>query len=194
MAGAVSDVMEAVYAGLDLGTSGCKGVLVTAGGRVVARAAARYPTHRPEPGAAEQDTGDWLKAFTSVTLGLAQAVAAEHWRAVGLSAMLPTLVLTDGVGAAATPGGTGAPLSGGPLEPLGPAITWEDGGRRRRAARSARASAATRCTGASASGWTAGTWCRWRCDWRRGRRSGSGPRGTCSGPRTSCSACSPARC
>jgi xylulokinase len=123
----VSDVIEAVYAGLDLGTSGCKGVLVTAGGRVVGRAAARYPTHRPEPGAAEQDPGDWLKAFTSVTLGLAQAVSAEHWRAVGLSAMLPTLVLTDGVGAAATPGGTGAPSSGGPLEPLGPAITWEDG-------------------------------------------------------------------
>jgi sugar (pentulose or hexulose) kinase len=37
----VSDVTEPVYAGLDLGTSGCKGVLVTAGGRVVARAAAR---------------------------------------------------------------------------------------------------------------------------------------------------------
>jgi xylulokinase len=101
--------MEAVYAGLDLGTSGCKGVLVTADGRVVARAAARYPTHRPEPGAAEQDPGDWLKAFTSVTLGLARAVAAERWQALGLSAMLPTLVLTDGVGAAATPGGIDAP-------------------------------------------------------------------------------------
>jgi sugar (pentulose or hexulose) kinase len=35
--------------------------------------------------------------------------------------MLPTLVLTDGVGAAATPGGTDAPQ-----EPLGSAITWED--------------------------------------------------------------------
>ena len=58
MAGApVNDVMEAVYAGLDLGTSGCKGVLVTGDGRVVARAAARYPTHRPEPGAAEQHPG-----------------------------------------------------------------------------------------------------------------------------------------
>jgi hypothetical protein len=54
-------------------------------------------------------------------------VAAERWRAVGLSAMLPTLVLTDGVGAAATPGGIDAPSSGGHLEPLGPAITWEDG-------------------------------------------------------------------
>ena len=83
--------------------------------------------HRPEPGAAEQQPGDWLNAFTSVTLGLAQAVAAERWQAVGLSAMLPTLVLTDGVGAAATPGGIGAPSPRRPLEPLGPAITWEDG-------------------------------------------------------------------
>ena len=119
----MSDVTEPVYASLDLGTSGCKGVLVTAGGRVVARAAARYPTHRPEPGAAEQQPGDWLKAFTSVTLGLAQAVAVGHWRAVGLSAMLPTLVLTDGAGAAATPGGIGAPSSRRTLEPLGPAVT-----------------------------------------------------------------------
>jgi hypothetical protein len=66
--------------------------------------------------------GTWLKAFTSVTLRLAQSVAAERWQALGLSAMLPTLVLTDCVGAAATPGGTDAPP-----EPLGPAITWEDG-------------------------------------------------------------------
>jgi xylulokinase len=123
----VIDVTAGVYAGLDLGTSGCKGVLVTGDGRVVARAAARYPTHRPEPGAAEQQPGDWLKALTSVTLGLAQAVAADRWQAVGLSTMLPTLVLTDGTGAAATPGGIGAPSSRGSLEPLGPAITWEDG-------------------------------------------------------------------
>ena len=60
-------------------------------------------------GAAEQQPKDWLNAFTSVTLGLAQAVAVERWQAVGLLAMLPTLVLTDGVGAAATPGGIDAP-------------------------------------------------------------------------------------
>jgi xylulokinase len=53
----VNEAAESVYAGLDLGTSGCKGVLVTAAGRVVARAAAPYPTRRPEPGAAEQQPG-----------------------------------------------------------------------------------------------------------------------------------------
>jgi xylulokinase len=51
-------------------------------------------------------------------------VAAERWQAVGLSAMLPTLVLTDGVGAAATPGGIDAPSSRRHLdepEPVGAA-------------------------------------------------------------------------
>jgi xylulokinase len=100
---------DAVYAGLDLGTSGCKGVLVTADGRVCDCAAARSRTRRPGPGLAEQDPGDWFTSFTWVTLELAQAVAAERWQAIGLSAMLPTLVLTDGTGAAATPGGAGAP-------------------------------------------------------------------------------------
>ena len=64
----MTEVIEPVYAGLDLGTSGCKGVLVSGDGRVVVRAAARCPTRRPGPGAAEQEPGDWLKAFTSVTL------------------------------------------------------------------------------------------------------------------------------
>jgi hypothetical protein len=85
--------------------------------------------------------GTWLKAFTSVTLRLAQSVAAERWQAVGLSAMLPTLVLTDCVGAAAPPGGTDAPWNRSARPSPG-----RTAGPRRRAARSARASAATRCT------------------------------------------------
>jgi xylulokinase len=195
MAGApVHEGVEAVYAGLDLGTSGCKGVLLTADGRVVARAAARYPTHRPEPGAAEQQSGDWLKAFTSVTLGLANAVAAERWQAVGLSAMLPTLVLTDGVGAVATPGGIDAPSSRRQLEPLGPAITWEDG----RA--EAEGSAFREGRGGDALYRRTGQWVDGRYLVPMALRLAArepervGPRGTCSVPRTTCSACSPARC
>jgi xylulokinase len=118
--------MESVYAGLDLGPSGCKGVLVSGDGRVRARAAARFPTHRPAPGAAEQNPQDWLNALTSVTLELARAIGAERWQAIGLSAMLPTLVLTDDAGAAATPRGIGVSRTWGHLPPMGPAITRED--------------------------------------------------------------------
>ena len=103
--------------GLDLGTFGCKGALVTTDGRVWPPRRRSLPTRRPEPGSAEQDPEDWFTSFSWVTLELAQAVGAERWRAIGLSAMLPTLVLTDGTGAAATPGGAGAPLLG--------AIRWD---------------------------------------------------------------------
>jgi hypothetical protein len=130
----VREVTQAVYAGLDLGTPGFEGVLAAADGRIVARAAAQHPTHRPEPGAAEQHPEDWLKAFTSVTLGLAKAVAAERWRAVGLSGMLPTLLLTDGVGAAATPGGIDAPYGAVPSSRWAPPSPGRTAAPRRRGA------------------------------------------------------------
>ena len=39
------------FIGLDLGTSGLKGVAVAASGAVLARGSARYPTHAPAAGA-----------------------------------------------------------------------------------------------------------------------------------------------
>jgi xylulokinase len=96
--------------GLDLGTSSLKGVAVTAGGDVVARGHAPYPTHHPEPGAAEQEPHDWLAALAAVVGQIKQVVPAARWQAIGLAGMIPTLVTCDAVG-----------------EPVGAAITWEDG-------------------------------------------------------------------
>ncbi len=95
--------------GLDLGTSGLKGVVVGAGGEVAARAHAAYATDRSEPGMAEQDPEAWLRALRRVVRALAGETAPERWAAIGLSAMIPTLVVVDGRG-----------------RPVGPAVTWED--------------------------------------------------------------------
>ena len=46
--------------GLDLGTSGMKGVALALDGTVAARAQAAYATSRPVPRSAEQDTADWI--------------------------------------------------------------------------------------------------------------------------------------
>jgi sugar (pentulose or hexulose) kinase len=99
---------ERVAVGLDLGTSGLKGVAVDAAGRVLARASGAYPTSRPTPGCAEQDPGDWLGAVKTVVAALSAQVPAERWDTIGLAAMLPTLVAMRGATA------------------LGKAITWED--------------------------------------------------------------------
>lgn len=96
--------------GLDLGTSSLKAIAVDAAtGQVLARERQPYPTHRPEPGAAEQAPKDWMAAVVGALGRLAAATGAEHWIGIGLSAMLPTLVRLDAAG-----------------EPVGNAIVWED--------------------------------------------------------------------
>lgn len=103
------DMTGDVYIGLDLGTSSLKGVAVEAGGAIVASARATYPTVREAPGQAEQDPGAWVRAVRQVARRLAGEAPTARWRAIGLSAMIPTLV---------TAGADG--------EPSGPAVTWED--------------------------------------------------------------------
>jgi sugar (pentulose or hexulose) kinase len=102
-------VNEATFVGLDLGTSGLKGVVMSAEGAMLATATAGYPTYRPRPGRAEQDPDDWWEAVGAVVAALTSSVAADRWSALGLSAMIPTLVLADRAG-----------------KPIGNAVTWED--------------------------------------------------------------------
>lgn len=105
----MSDAGPDVLVGADLGTSGLKVVAVRAGGELLARAEARYPTSRPEAGASEQDPSDWLAALRVTLRQLSDEVPPQRWAGLGLSGMIPTLVLTDAPGT-----------------PVGPAITWED--------------------------------------------------------------------
>ena len=101
---------DGFFLGLDLGTSGLKAIALRPSGEVIARASVGYPTTRPGPGAAEQDPRDWIAAIERAAGQVTADAPACSWRAIGLSAMIPTLV-TAGQGG----------------EPVGPAITWEDG-------------------------------------------------------------------
>jgi xylulokinase len=74
--------------GLDVGTSGVKGVAISPDGEVVARAEHGYPLSTPRPGWAEQDPEDWWNA--------AQATLAELPEGpVGLSGQMHGLVVLD---------------------------------------------------------------------------------------------------
>lgn len=101
---------EPIAIGLDLGTSSLKAVAVAVrSGKVLVRERQPYPTHRPEPGAAEQAPQDWMAAVIGALGRLAAATDTESWVGIGLSAMLPTLVCLDEAG-----------------EAVGNAIVWED--------------------------------------------------------------------
>ncbi len=96
-----------LLAGLDVGTSSVKGLLVGPDGEVVARAEAGHALSTPRPGWAEQDPEDWWAG--------AQAVLEELGRAgpiagIGLTGQMHGLVALDGAGRV-----------------LRPAMLWNDG-------------------------------------------------------------------
>ncbi|GAB4200075.1 MAG: xylulokinase [Roseiflexaceae bacterium] len=99
------------FAGIDLGTSGLRVVLLDEHGRVRGAATAGYPIHTPAPGVAEQSPEDWwnaLRVAFAGALGAAGSTGAQV-AALGLSGQMHGIVALDGTGA-----------------PLRPALIWAD--------------------------------------------------------------------
>ena len=94
--------MNDVLLGLDVGTSGVKGIALSRDGDILARAEEPYPLRTPQPGWAEQDPDDWHAAAQAVLRRLPQGV-------LGLSGQMHGLVVLNRDG-----------------RPLRPAILWND--------------------------------------------------------------------
>lgn len=74
-----------MYLGLDLGTSGLKGLVIDDTGAVLAEAAAPLTVARPAPGYAEQDPADWITAAQTVLRALSGKVDLGAVAGIGLS-------------------------------------------------------------------------------------------------------------
>jgi xylulokinase len=74
--------------GLDVGTSGVKGIAIDEDGAVLAVAEEAYPLSTPHPGWAEQDPEDWWRAAEAVLARLPEG-------RVGLSGQMHGLVVLD---------------------------------------------------------------------------------------------------
>ncbi len=81
----------------DLGSGGCKTVILDEKGRVVSSASVEYPTFYPQPGWVEQDAADWYGAFAQTTRrAMTQAgVMASEIVMVGLVGVTHNAVLLD---------------------------------------------------------------------------------------------------
>jgi xylulokinase len=99
--------MTAPVVGIDVGTSGVKGLAIDAEGGVLASAERGYPLSTPRPGWAEQDPEDWWRATRTVLTELRDAVGAPA--GIGLSGQMHGLVTLDADGRV-----------------LRPAILWND--------------------------------------------------------------------
>lgn len=99
--------MTGALLGIDVGTSGVKGVAIDDDGAVLAVTEAGYPLATPRPGWSEQDPEDWWRATESVLAELGRSVGRPA--AIGLSGQMHGLITLDDQG-----------------KTIRPAILWND--------------------------------------------------------------------
>jgi xylulokinase len=84
-----------MYLGLDLGTSGLKGLVIGDDGAPVAEATAPLSVARPHPGWSEQDPADWITAAEAVLRALARRVDMGQVAGIGLSGQMHGATVLD---------------------------------------------------------------------------------------------------
>jgi len=84
-----------MYIGLDLGTSGLKGVLIAADQSVLAEASAPLTVSRPHPGWSEQSPADWIASAEAVLDALAASRSLAGVKGIGLSGQMHGATLLD---------------------------------------------------------------------------------------------------
>ncbi|OQP86441.1 carbohydrate kinase [Rhizobium rhizosphaerae] len=96
--------MNAVL-GLDIGTTSTIGILVGLPGKILATASRPVTLASPQAGWAEEDPGEWWENVRAIVAELlaASGVAAGDIKAVGVTGMLPAVVLLDKGGAVLRP-------------------------------------------------------------------------------------------
>ncbi|SBS32352.1 Xylulose kinase [Marinomonas spartinae] len=99
-----------MYLGLDLGTSGLKGVLIDDKGDVVAQESVSLSVNSPHPTWSEQDPLSWWQACIDVLGLLGQRVDLGQLKAIGISGQMHGATLLDKQG-----------------DVLRPCILWNDG-------------------------------------------------------------------
>jgi xylulokinase len=97
--------------GIDIGTTGCKAIVVNDRGAVVADATAEYPLSTPRPAWSEQNPHDWWVGTIDAVRRVLndRGINASTIVAVGLAGQMHGLVLVDDAG-----------------KPLRPCILWND--------------------------------------------------------------------
>ncbi len=86
--------------GIDVGTTGVKGVLIDASGHLLADHTIPHDLSSPHPGWAEEDPADWEHGALGVLTELARhpACKPQQIAAIGVSGMVPALVMLDDAG------------------------------------------------------------------------------------------------
>ncbi len=91
--------------GVDIGTTGVKAALIEVDGRLLASATVEHDLHSPHSGWAEEDPADWIAGAIAALRQLSQhpELDRDGIAAIGVSGMVPAMVLLDASGAPVRP-------------------------------------------------------------------------------------------
>lgn len=81
--------------GIDIGTTSVKAVLLSPDGQVLAEAVHPHTLFSPFPGFAEENPDDWWQGFLNVVALVLDKCNRKDIKAIGISGMVPALVLHD---------------------------------------------------------------------------------------------------
>lgn len=81
--------------GLDIGTTSTIGILIRLPDRVVGLASRPVALRSPQPGWAEEDPLEWWSNLCAIARELMAGVAPEELKGIGVTGMLPAVVLLD---------------------------------------------------------------------------------------------------
>jgi xylulokinase len=101
--------MTSALLGIDIGTSGCKALLISAAGEVLAAHTALYGFSQPRPGWTEQDPQSWIDGARAAVAAVMQERPDAELLCIGLSGQMHGLTPLDRDG-----------------QVLRPAILWND--------------------------------------------------------------------
>jgi len=88
----------ALFAGIDIGTTSTIGILVDDTGKVIARASRDCDLHSDQPTWAEEEPEQWWRNTCAILRQMLDGVDAAAVAAVGVTGMVPALVLLDRAG------------------------------------------------------------------------------------------------
>lgn len=94
---------DALFVGIDLGTSGCRVMAIDAAGTIQGQAQAPLPMPLKSDGQATQDPALWWKATTAALQALFKTIDAKRVRAIAVDGTSASVLLCDAKGAPVTP-------------------------------------------------------------------------------------------
>lgn len=110
--------IRTMYLGIDIGTSAAKAVVIDGSGRILGSGSGEYPISQPREGWSEQNPADWWRGAVAATRAACTGLDPRAIKGLALSGQMHGLVLLDRE--RIYKAGTGL------LEPLRPAILWND--------------------------------------------------------------------